>query len=89
MIKSYISPGVRKPTMWILTRSDTNRAGQSLKIARDLKFQIYEEEVLYYTSRETKGPDQLRGHREGDLRPCFRICKTLVFSSRGSYYVGH
>ena len=29
---------MRKPTMWILTRSDTNQAVQLLEIARDLKF---------------------------------------------------
>ena len=34
--------------------------------------------------RENKGPDQLRGYREADLRLCFRICKKLVFSRCGS-----
>ena len=29
---------------------------------------------------ENKGADQLRSYREADLRLCFRICKTLVFS---------
>ena len=29
---------------------------------------------------ENKGADQLRGYHEADLRLCFRICKTLVFS---------
>ena len=33
---------------------------------------------------ENKGADQLRGYREADLRLCFRICKKLVFSRRGS-----
>ena len=36
---------------------------------------------------ENKGADQLRGYREADLRLCFRICKKLVFSRRGSYFV--
>ena len=40
---------------------------------------------MYYPSSENKGADQLRGHREADLRLCFRICKTLVFSRSGSY----
>ena len=31
---------MRKPTFWFLTRSDTNRAVQSLKMARGLKFPI-------------------------------------------------
>ena len=39
---------------------------------------------LYYPYSENKGADQLRGHREADLRLCFRICKKPVFSYRGS-----
>ena len=35
-----------------------------------------EVEVLYYPSSE---------HKEADLRLCFRICKTLVFSRGGSF----
>ena len=35
-----------------------------------------EVEVLYYPSSE---------HKEADLRLCFRICKTLVFSGGGSF----
>ena len=70
---------MRKPTMWILIRSDTNQAVQLLEMARSLKFCIKEVEVLYYPSSENKGADQLRGYREADLRLCFRICKTLVF----------
>ena len=31
---------VRKPTIWVLTRSDTNRPVQSQKQARSLKFRI-------------------------------------------------
>ena len=34
---------------------------------------------------ENKDADQLRGNREVDLRLCFRICKMLVFSCRGSF----
>ena len=78
---------MRKPTMWILTRSDTNQAGQPLKVARGLKFCIKEVEVLYYPSSENKEADQLRGYREADLRPYFRICKSLVFSRGGSIMV--
>ena len=75
---------MRKPTMWFLTRSDTNQAVQPLEMARGLKFCIYEVEVLYYPRSENKGPDHLRGYREADLRLCFRICRLLVFSWRGS-----
>ena len=40
---------------------------------------------MYYLCSENKGAYQLRGYREADLRLCFRICKTPVFSGRGSY----
>ena len=36
----YISLCMRKPTFWVPTRSDTNRAVQSQKKARSLKLQI-------------------------------------------------
>ena len=54
-------------------------------MARDLKFRIKVEEGLYYPCSENKDTDQLRSYREADLRLCFRICKNLVFSRRGSY----
>ena len=44
-----------------LTRSDTNRAVQSLNMARGLKFPIQKVEGLYYPCSENNGPDQLRG----------------------------
>ena len=53
-----MSPGVRKPTIWILTRSDTNQAVQPLKMARGWKFGIWVEEKLYYPYSENKGADQ-------------------------------
>ena len=65
--------------MWFPNRSDTNRPVQLQKQARSLKFWIKVEEELYYRSSENKDADQLRGHREADLRLCFRICKLLVF----------
>ena len=71
---------MRKPTFWFPTWSDTNQAVQPMKMARGLKFCIKEVEVLYYPSSENKDADQLRGYREADLRLCFRICRTLVFS---------
>ena len=69
-----------KPTIWFPTWSDTNQAVQLQKMARGYKFRIQEEEELYYPCSENKGADQLRGYREADLRPCFRICRMLVFS---------
>ena len=41
---------------------------------------------MYYPCSENKGADQLRGHREADLRLCFRICKNPVFSQRGTKF---
>ena len=73
-----------KPTIWFPNMSDTNQAVQSQKTARSMKFCIYEAEGLYYPCSENKGADQLRGHREADLRLCFRICRLLVFSCGGS-----
>ena len=43
---------------------------------------------MYYPYSENKGADQLRGHREADLRVCFRICIKPVFSQRGSFMAG-
>ena len=63
------------------TRSDTNRAVQQQKMARGLQFRIYEVEGLYYPYSKNKGPDQLRGYREADLRLCFRIFKKTVSHS--------
>ena len=71
------------------TSPDTNRTGQSPKVARGLKFWIKEEEGLYYPFSENKDADQLRGYRKADLRLCFRICKKPVFSRRGSFYKCH
>ena len=75
----YMSRLVGKPTMWFLTRSDTNRPVQAQKKARSLKFRLYVEEELYYPRSENKGADQLRGYREADLRLCFRLCRLSVF----------
>ena len=68
---------MRKPVFVV---SDTNRAVQPQKVARDLKFRTEEVEGLYYPCSENKGADQLGGYREADLRLCFRICKNPVFS---------
>ena len=40
---------------------------------------------IYYPGSENKGTDKLCGHREADLRLCFRIYKKRVFSQRGSF----
>ena len=66
-----------------------NRAVQPQKMARGMKFRIYEVGGLYYPCSENKGADQLRGYQEADLRLCFRIYKKPVFSQRGSMFLGH
>ena len=71
---------MRKPTFWFPTWSDTNQAVQLQKMARGLKVRIQNIGGSYYLCSENKGADQLLGYREADLRLCFRICKTLVFS---------
>ena len=62
------------------TRSDTNWHVQSQKKARILKFWVLVEEALYYPYSENKDADQLCSYCTVDLRLCFRICKSLVFS---------
>ena len=62
------------------TRGDTNRAVQPQRMARGLTLWIKVVEGLYYPCGKNKGADQLRGHRQADLRLCFRICKKPVFS---------
>ena len=79
-VKNDLSRVMRKQTFWIPTRFDTNQAVQLQKMARGLKFRIKKAERSCYLRSENKGTDQLRGYREADLRLCFRICKTLVFS---------
>ena len=49
-------------------------------MAKDLKFRILEVEGLYYLCSENKG-----GYREAELRLCFCISKSPLFSIRGSY----
>ena len=75
---------VRKQTFWFPTWSDTNQAVQLQNIDRGLKFRVKKAEGLYFLCSKNKGADQLPGYSEADLRLCFRICKMLVFSRRGS-----
>ena len=41
--------------MWFPNRSDTNRAVQAQKMARDWEFRIWKVEELYYPCSENKG----------------------------------
>ena len=55
---------MRKLSSGFPTRYDTNRAVQSLNMARDLKCLLQKVEGLYHPCSENKGTD---------LRLCFRI----------------
>ena len=78
---------MRKPTIWVLTRSDTNESGQLQNVARNLKFRIKKVEELYYPYSKNKGADQLRSYCEADLRLCFRLCRLFVFPCGDSNYI--
>ena len=73
---------MRKPVFGISTRSDTNRAVQSQKMARGLKFQILIEEGLHYQCSENKGADQLHSYREADLRLFSHMQKASFLTMR-------
>ena len=76
---------MRKPVFGVSDQVRHKPAVQPQKMARGLEFRIYIEEELHYPRGENKGADPLRGYREADLRLCFRICRKLVFSRRGSF----
>ena len=79
LLQNDMSLCVRKPTIWVSDQVDTNSAVLSQKIARSLKFRIYEKEKLYCLCSENKGTDQLHGYCEADVRLCFCLCRLLVF----------
>ena len=58
--KNNMSMCVRKPTIWVPTRPDTNRDIQSQMMVRGWKFWIQKVEELYYRCSENEGADQLR-----------------------------
>ena len=59
---------MRKPKIWVPTRSDTNRAVQSQKKVRSLKFRIKKKRNITIRVAKTKAADQLRGSPEAGLR---------------------
>ena len=71
---------MRKPVFGFVTMSNTIQVVQPLKIARGLKFQIYDAQRLYYLCSENIGTDQLCDYRTADLHLCFCICKKQLFS---------
>ena len=79
---------MRKPTIWFLTRSDTNQPVQSQKQARGLKFWIEGGEELFCGSSKNKGTDQLCSYCTADLLLWFCTYRLLVFLYKGSYVFG-
>ena len=77
---------IRKPTMWFPNGSVTNRDAQAQINGKRLEILDLASPVegLCYPCSENKGADQLRSYCEADLRLCFRICKMLGFSERGT-----
>ena len=75
---------MRKPVFRVSNQVHHKLAVQPQKMVRGLKFRIWIVEGLYYLFRENKGNDQLRSYSTdngaADLRLCFHICKTQVFS---------
>ena len=59
---------MRKPTLAFPTRSDIKRAVQPQKMAKCLKFWIWEVEELYCLCNENKDADQMCHYRTADLR---------------------
>ena len=60
-----MSYNTRKPVFGVSIRSDTNRAVQSQKMARDLKFWTVKVEEFYHLCSENKGADQLHDYKLG------------------------
>ena len=75
----------RIPTIWALTRFDTNWPVQWQNNARDLKFRSLEGERLYNLCSKNKGADQLCSYCTADLCLCFCLSMLLVFTCSGSY----
>ena len=78
---------MRKPTIWVPTRSDTNQAAQSQQMVRGRTFWNQKVEELYYPCSGNKGADQLRSYCEADLRLCFRLGRLLVLPCGGSIII--
>ena len=81
-VLAYPSPSLNmslcmtKPTIWVSDQVQHKPACTVTEETQNL-------ENLGISS-ENKDADQLRGHREADLRLCFRLCRLLVFPCSGS-----
>ena len=66
--KGYLSSNRKKMSLGVLTRADTNGPVHLQKTAKVYKFQIIEEEGLYYSRSKSKDADQLCRKCTADLR---------------------
>ena len=71
---------MRKPVFGVSDQVSHKPGSTTTQDGYRLEISYLESRGLYYLGSENKGADQLRGYREADLRLCFRICNTLVFS---------
>ena len=71
---------MRKPVFGVSTKSDTNRAVQTQKMVRGLKFTILEEEGLYNLYSENKGAYQLAVFAQLICAFVFAYMQKAVFS---------
>ena len=70
---SSLSHIMRKPVFLVCRPGPTQTMldRQTQKMARDLKFQIYQGEGLYQLCSKNKGADQLHCYRTADLSLCY------------------
>ena len=79
---------LRKPVFGISDQVPHKRGCTATEDGKKLEISDLERRgIVLCICSENKGADQLRGHREADLRLCLRICKKPVFSQRGSYII--
>ena len=76
---SQLSVCMRKPTIWVPTGSDTNRAVQSQKMVRGWKFWIEKVEELYYPCSENKGAD----------KPCRLLQRLNLYCTHHTHELRH
>ena len=74
-IRLYLGLVVRKPVFGVSAKQTQTRLYSHRRW-----LEISDLDSREILCSENTGADQLRGYREADLRLCFRICKTLMFS---------
>ena len=83
---SHLSRDARKPVFWV---SDHVRHRPGCTVTEDGQMlenlDLERKRIVSYPGSKNKDNDQLRGHREADLRLWFRICRLLIFPCTGSF----